>query len=117
MNLKSQQLSCVEARSFIKKYLSEEISVKEAEQFVKHIRSCKACREELEEYYAFYSALVQLDTKDDLEKGNFFMNIEKRLERTEGFIARTKNNHRKRRVVYLFVAMLLAAAMGVSMGA
>ncbi len=116
MNVKSRKLSCVEAQSFIKKYLSEEMPVKEAELFVKHMRSCKVCREELEEYYAFYSALVQLDTKDDLEKGNFFMNIEKRLERTEGVIAKTKNNHRKRRVVYLFVAILIAAAMGVSMG-
>lgn len=116
MNIKLQKLSCVEAQSFIKNYLAEELSIKEAEQFVKHIRSCKACREELEEYYAFYSALVQLDTKDDLEKGNFFMNIEKRLERTEGFIAKTKNNHTKRRIVYLLVAIIVAAAMGVSMG-
>lgn len=116
MIIKPKKLSCVEARSFIKQYLLEEMSMKEAELFVKHIRSCKECRGELEEYYAFSSALMQLDTKDDLHKGNFFMNIEKRLERTEGFIAKTKMNHKKRRVVYLLVAILLAAAMGVSMG-
>ena len=114
MNIKPQKLSCVEARSFIKQYLLEEMQVKEAEQFVKHMRSCKECRIELEEYYAFYSALMQLDTKDDLEKGNFFINIEKRLDRTEAFILKTKMNHNKRRVVYLLIAILLAATMGVS---
>ena len=116
MSKKPKKLSCVEAQHLIKEYLSEELNVKEAEQFVKHMRSCKTCREELEEYYAFYSALMQLDTKDDLEKGNFFMNIEKRLEKTEGVISRAKINHRKRRVVYMLVAILIAAAMGVSMG-
>ena len=116
MTIKPKKLSCVEARSFIKQYLLEEMSMKEAELFVKHIRSCKECREELEEYYAFSSALMQLDTKDDLHKGNFFMNIENRLKRTEKFIAETKINHKKRRVVYLLVAILLATAMGVSMG-
>ena len=44
------------------------------------------------------------------------MNIEKRLERTEQMAAKNKKDHRLRRLAYLLVALMIAAAMGVSMG-
>ena len=44
------------------------------------------------------------------------MNIEKRLERTELAAIRFKNDHRARRILYVVMAIVLAAVMGVSMG-
>ncbi|MBR4306226.1 MAG: hypothetical protein IKT78_05215 [Ruminiclostridium sp.] len=58
-----------------------------------------------------------LNFKDILEgKGNFFLNVEKRLERTEQTAFRHKNEHRMRKIVYVILAIALAAVMGVSMG-
>jgi hypothetical protein len=95
----------------------EEMSLQDAAAFVKHVRSCPACREELEEYYAFSSALMQLDALEEgEEKGNFFLNVEKRLERTELAAIRFKNDHWTRRILYIVMAIVLAAVMGVSMG-
>ena len=118
MGRKSDRRTCYEVQHSIKEYLLEEMSMEDAEAFVKHLRSCPVCREELEEYYAFSSALMQLEALDEMEeKGNFFLNIEKRLERTELLAMRQRKNHRARRFAYILIAILVAAVMGVSMGA
>ena len=117
MSKKNKTISCYEVKHFIRAYLVDDMSIEEAERFVHHIRSCPACRAELEEYYAFSSALMQLDSMEDAEKGNFFMNIEKRLERTEATAVKYRKDHWRRRVTFFLVALLVAAAMGVSMGA
>ncbi len=118
MKKKSNKLSCYEVQHSIKEYLLDEMRPEVAYAFVKHVRTCPKCREEVEEYYAFSSALMQLDSLDEAEeKGNFFMNIEKRLEKTEQIAAKNRKDHSIRRVAYFLVALLIAAAMGVSMGA
>lgn len=117
MKRKTEKRTCYEVQHSIKEYLLDEMSIEEAEAFVKHVRSCPVCREELEEYYAFSSALMQLEALDEgEEKGNFFMNIEKRLERTEIMAIKQKNEHRVRRLMYILIAVVIAAFMGVSMG-
>ena len=116
MKNKSNKLTCYVVQHSIKQYLLDEMKLGEAANFVQHVRSCERCRTELEEYYAFSSALMQLDSIDEAEKGNFFMNIEKRLERTELAVAKQKADHRKRRVAYVFLVVLLAVVMGVSIG-
>lgn len=117
MGRKSDKRTCYEVQHSIKEYLQEEMSPEDAEAFVKHVRSCPVCREELEEYYAFSSALMQLEALDEgEEKGNFFLNVEKRLERTELAALKYKNDHRARKIIYALLAIALAAVMGVSMG-
>ena len=44
------------------------------------------------------------------------MNIEKRLERTEAAVAKAKKEHLIKWVVYVAVALFIAAATGVSFG-
>ncbi len=117
MGRKSEKRTCYEVQHSIKEYLLEEMSMEDAAAFAKHVRSCPACREEVEEYYAFSSALMQLEALDEgEEKGNFFLNIEKRLERTELAAIKQKKDHRMRRFAYVMIAIVIAAIMGVSMG-
>ena len=116
MERKKEKLSCMQVRHSIKEYLLDQMTTEQADAFVKHVRSCKECRDEIEEYYAFSSALMQLDTMENIEKGDFFMNIEKRLERTENQVRKEQAEHRKRRLTYGVVALLVAAAMGISFG-
>lgn len=116
MGRRTEKLSCMQVQHSIKEYLLDQMTIEQAEAFVKHVRGCKACRDEVEEYYAFSSALMQLDTMENTDKGDFFMNIEKRLERTENQAMKNKRDHRKRRVTYCVVVLLVAAAMGISFG-
>lgn len=115
MRKKKKQVSCYEIRQKIKPYITGEMELSEACEFVEHVRHCKECREELEAYYAFSAALMQIDYKDDV-KGNFFLNIEKRLERTEAAAAKAKKEHLMKWIVYVGVALFIAAATGVSFG-
>lgn len=118
MGKKSDKRTCYEVQHSIKEYLLDKMTLEDAAAFAKHVRSCPVCREEVEEYYAFSSALMQLDSLDDAEeKGNFFMNIEKRLERTEQAALKQKKDHRKNRITYAVITLLVAAVMGISMGA
>jgi len=116
MGRKTEKLSCMQIRHSIKEYLLNEMSVEEAENFAKHVRGCKECRAELEEYYAFSSALMQLDTLENTEKGDFFMNVEKRLDRSEFLALKKRRDYRSRRFAYVLVVLLVAIAMGVSFG-
>lgn len=117
MKRKKEKLACYQVQHSIKEYLLDKMSVEDAAAYAKHVRSCKDCREELEEYYAFSLALMPLEALDNgTEKGNFVMDIENRLERTEQAAIKLKKEHRARRLVYTLLVVVLAAVMGVSIG-
>ncbi|MBE5951846.1 MAG: zf-HC2 domain-containing protein [Lachnospiraceae bacterium] len=116
MKQKKEKLTCMQVEHSIKEYLLNEMTLEQADAFVRHVRQCKECRKELEEYYAFSSALMQLETMDDTEKGDFFLNVEKRLERTENTVLKTKKDHRRRVWSYGLIVLFIAMAMGVGFG-
>lgn len=116
MRRKIEKLTCMQVQHSIKEYLLNEMTLEQAESFAKHVRNCKECRKELEEYYAFSSALMQLETIEDTEKGDFYMNVEKRLDRTEFMAQKKRKDHRGRRVAYILVVLLVTIAMGVGFG-
>ena len=47
-------------------YIKKQVCDKDLRKFVKHIKECKDCREELETYYIVYKGLMQLDEKEEL---------------------------------------------------
>lgn len=53
--------SCREAEKMVMPYINHQLDEKELEQFLKHVRSCPVCREELEIYYTVSVGLKQLD--------------------------------------------------------
>lgn len=115
MGKKTDTLTCYEVQHSIRKYIMNEMAMEEAATFVKHVRSCPACREELEAYYAFSTALMQLEPEEETP-GNFGLNIEKRLENTELALLKQKKEHWARRFTYAVLAIVLATVMGISIG-
>ena len=116
MKIKPEDVSCYEVQHSIKRYLMNEMTKEEAEKFVIHIRACEECRKELEEYYIFSVALMSLETIEDTETGDFFTDVEKRLERTEQMIARERREHKKRCFAYIVLVAVVAIAMSMSTG-
>lgn len=43
-------------------YINHQLDEKELEQFLKHVKDCPACREELEIYYTVSVGLMRLDS-------------------------------------------------------
>jgi hypothetical protein len=54
-------LTCREAEKMVMPYIEDRLSDEEMEEFLRHIHSCKECREELEIYYTVLHGLRQLD--------------------------------------------------------
>ena len=63
---KKETLTCKEATLMVIPYIKKEVCDKDLRKFVKHIKECKDCREELETYYIVYKGLMQLDEKEEL---------------------------------------------------
>ena len=61
-----EKLTCKEATKMVIPYIEKQVCDKDLRKFVKHIRECKECREELETYYIVYKGLMQLDEKEEL---------------------------------------------------
>ena len=67
VNKKNEEtLTCKEATLMVIPYIKKQVCDKDLRKFVKHIKECKDCREELETYYIVYKGLMQLDEKEEL---------------------------------------------------
>ena len=53
--------SCRETEKMVMPYINHQLDETQLEQFLKHVKSCPACREELEIYYTVSVGLKQLD--------------------------------------------------------
>ncbi|MBQ8185111.1 MAG: zf-HC2 domain-containing protein [Lachnospiraceae bacterium] len=82
-------MTCKEAAQFVMPYINDEMTDKEVETFLEHIRGCKECYEELEVYYTLYAGLAQLDSGSD----NFDMHnlLEGAIRESEGRVQAHKN--------------------------
>ena len=54
--------SCREIEKMVMPYINHQLDEVQLEQFLKHIKSCASCREELEIYYTVSLGLRQLDS-------------------------------------------------------
>ena len=63
---KKETLTCKEATLMVIPYIKKQVCDKDLRKFVKHIKECKDCREELETYYIVYKGLMQLDEHEEL---------------------------------------------------
>lgn len=54
-------LTCKEAEKLVMPFINWQLGEEEMEEFLNHIRTCPACKEELETYYTVFVGLKQLD--------------------------------------------------------
>lgn len=75
-------MNCLEAQGLIMKYINNELSPIELENFIEHIEKCGDCKEELEIYYVLTTGMQQLDN-DYVDTYNFHEAFEKQLEKSK----------------------------------
>lgn len=82
-------MTCKEAVQFIMPYINDEMTDKEVEAFLEHIKGCRECYEELEVNYTIYAGLAQLDSdSDDFDMQNL---LENAIQESEGRVRAHKN--------------------------
>ena len=63
-------MNCLEAQGLVMKYINNELSGPQLENFLKHIDRCPDCREDLEIYYILTTGMNQFDN-DYVDTYNF----------------------------------------------
>lgn len=72
-------MNCLEAQSKIIAFIENKLPDDELREFIKHVRSCKNCYEELDIYYTLIVGMKQLDESDNIST-DFKNALDKHLE-------------------------------------
>ena len=70
---------CAMYQSMVEAFLSGKLSGSSRQGFIEHVKSCKACHEELEIYHVIYSVIDELNNDSGEETTNYMATLEKRL--------------------------------------
>ena len=95
-------MNCKQVQRQLVSYINGELEEKEEEEFVKHIRHCPECYEELEVYAMVFAGIRQLDGAE--ETVNYRTLVEDSLETSEADV-------QDERFLYTYVLFLRAAAI------
>ena len=57
-------MDCRTAQSLINSYIEKKMTIEQLEQFLKHVKNCPSCYDELETYFIVYYAMKSLDDKE-----------------------------------------------------
>ena len=95
-------MNCKQAQRLLVPYINGELDEKEEGEFVKHIRHCLECYEELEVYATVFAGIRQLDGAE--ETVNYRTLVEDSLETSEADV-------QDERFLYTYVLFLRAAAI------
>ena len=82
-------MTCLEAQSNIMALIEKKLPDDVIPDFVKHMRYCKNCREELEIYYTLIVGMHQVDNNQELSQ-NFAKDLENELNRLEHRVKQAK---------------------------
>lgn len=74
---------CSRVQGMIENFLTGRLYGVDRQYFVSHVRSCKACRDELEVYHVIYSVVEQLDNDKIDEDSDYIGTLEKKLNYTD----------------------------------
>ena len=99
-------MTCMKAQSMITPFINDKLSLKETEEFIDHVNSCKDCREELEVYYALLTAMKQLDENKDLSE-DYSADLNAKLYKAQEKIIHEKFTfYRKKGILFLIILLM-----------
>lgn len=101
-------MTCLEAQTKIMAFIDNKLSDEELYDFVRHIKHCQNCSEELEIYYTLLVGMKQLDNNENLSV-DFAKDLDRKIENTLHKIKQTK----KLKKSSVALCALLFVAVGV----
>lgn len=98
-------MTCLDAQSKIIAYIDHKLNKEEKVNFLKHIKGCQDCREELGIYYTMIEGMRQLDSNQPLSK-DFEKELDDRMERE------LKHSRKKREFFRSSVCIIILGILG-----
>ncbi len=99
-------MTCMKAQGLITAFIYDKLDIGELEEFIRHIRSCDGCREELEVYYALLTAMNQLDEDKNLSD-DFNQELREKLDHAEERIIHLRFNYYRKKGALLVIIIFL----------
>ena len=99
-------MTCLEAQSNIMAFVDKKLDDDSTQNFVRHMKHCDNCAEELEIYYTLIVGMRQLDNNEELSH-NFKKDLYDELTRIEN-----KAKNAKRFKISTFGIVFTAAVIG-----
>ena len=106
-------MDCLEFQGKMIRYVNGELTFKEKEQFMEHVRSCDECRDELEIYYIILNSMRQMDEEVQLTD-DFHGEYLAQLLRTEAELFVRKRSRARRRIALPVVVGATVLLTGLS---
>lgn len=104
------RMDCTKVQSMIEPFLKNELNDSDKDFFISHVRSCKACMDELEVYHVVYSVVDQLDNDTEDENVDYMATLEHKLTRQETKVKRRKV-YRQIAISMILVIILVAICL------
>ena len=106
-------MTCEMAQEKITPFINDQLTIQELDEFVRHVKNCQVCKDELAVYYALITAMKQLDADSDLSD-NYIAELEAKLLYSETLIKRSRWLHRSRKYLFSVLWILLMIVTGVT---
>ena len=103
-------MNCLESQGLIMKYINNELSGMQLEEFLEHIDRCPDCKEDLEIYYILTTGMNQLDN-DYVDTYNFYEAFEKQLDRSRKDIDISSRGYLFKIIIFDLIILLMAALL------
>ena len=103
-------MNCLEAQGLVMKYINNELSGPQLENFLKHIDRCPDCREDLEIYYILTTGMNQLDN-DYVDTYNFHEAFAKQLDKSRKNLDISSRGYLFKIILFDIIILLMAALL------
>lgn len=100
-------MTCMKAQSLITPFINDKLDIKDMEEFLNHIKTCKECREELEVYYISLTAMKQLDEDKQLSD-DFNQDLANKLESAHEKVMHVKFTYYRKKGILIMIVLLVA---------
>lgn len=101
-------MECKQAQAMIFDYIHDKSDKKDTRDFIKHIRSCASCREELAEYYSLITAMKQIDNDEDIQL-DYSKELNDRMNSYMTAYAQEKTERIAKKIVLVFIIFCICA--------
>lgn len=102
---RSHNMTCLEAQSKIIAYIDHNLEKDEKTDFLRHIKNCEDCKDELNIYYTMIEGMRQLDGNLPLSK-DFTAELNNRIERE------LKQNKKKQEFLRSSICIVIIGVLG-----
>lgn len=92
-------MNCLDFQGLMIPYVNGELSYRQKEQFMEHVKTCADCRDELEIYYIILTSIKQMDEDGQLSD-DFHAEYAGLLARTEAELAKRRKARLRRRIAF-----------------